>query len=200
MGWGSQAALGNLYKSFKRFLIIIATKYFLLAKDAFIGLQDKRGITKCLSALAYVYNVTRNDEKEAETNKELHQLTTGTHNYFAQASAAFNLCRYEIDNHHFDQAQKYFEEADYLNYNYDLDIDDKLDELEDELFSKPTRESLQRIQLIKRELIVFRRTIFAERDKVNDLLRTNTTFISDACKIYLRDTYDHTIQVMDLIS
>lgn len=78
-------------------------------------------------------------------------------------------------------------------------IGDKLDELEDELFTKPTRESLQRIQLIKRELIVFRRTVFAERDKVNDLLRTDTTFISDACKIYLRDTYDHTIQVMDLV-
>lgn len=107
-----------------------ATKYFLLAKDAFIGLQDKRGITESLGALAYVYNITRNNEKEAETNKEIHQLTTGTHNYFAQAAAAFNLCRYEIDNHHFDQAQKYFEEADYLNYNYDLDIDDKLDELE----------------------------------------------------------------------
>ncbi len=78
-------------------------------------------------------------------------------------------------------------------------IGDKLDELEDELFSKPTRESLQRIQLIKRELIVFRRTIFAERDKVNDLLRTNTEYICDATKIYLRDTYDHTIQVMDLV-
>ncbi len=78
-------------------------------------------------------------------------------------------------------------------------IGDKLDELEDELFSKPNRESLQRIQLIKRELIVFRRTIFAERDKVNDLLRTSTEYISDASKIYLRDTYDHTIQVMDLV-
>lgn len=78
-------------------------------------------------------------------------------------------------------------------------IGDKLDELEDELFAKPNRESLQRIQSIKRELIVFRRTIFAERDKVNDLLRTSTTYISEPCKIYLRDTYDHTIQVMDLV-
>ena len=78
-------------------------------------------------------------------------------------------------------------------------IGDKLDELEDELFAKPNRESLQRIQLLKRELIVFRRTIFAERDKVSDLLRTNTEFICDATKIYLRDTYDHTIQVMDLV-
>jgi tetratricopeptide (TPR) repeat protein len=107
-----------------------ATKYFILAKDAFLGLQDKRGLTKCLGALAYVYHVTRNHENEAETNKELHQLTAGTHNYFARASAAFNLCVYEIDNHHFDQAQKYFDEAEYLNYNYELDIDEKLDELE----------------------------------------------------------------------
>lgn len=108
-----------------------AIKYFLLSKDAFIGLQDNRGITKCLGSLAYVYHVTNNQQKEVDTNKELHQLTTGTQNYFAQASAAFNLCVNEIiNNHHFDQAQKYFDEAEYLNYNYDLNIDEKLDELE----------------------------------------------------------------------
>ncbi len=76
---------------------------------------------------------------------------------------------------------------------------DMLDELEDELFDKPTRRSLQRIQAIKRELIVFRRTVFAERDKINDLLRTHTIYISDQTKLYLKDTYDHTIQVMDLV-
>ena len=78
-------------------------------------------------------------------------------------------------------------------------IGEKLDELEDELFSKPNRESLQRIQLTKRELIVLRRTVFAERDKVNDMLRSSSEFISDQTKVYFRDTYDHTIQVMDLV-
>jgi len=78
-------------------------------------------------------------------------------------------------------------------------IGEKLDELEDELFLQPNRASLQKIQSIKRELIVFRRTVFAERDKVNDLLRTNTKFIDDQTRVYLRDTYDHTIQVMDLV-
>jgi len=78
-------------------------------------------------------------------------------------------------------------------------IGDQLDQLEDELFDKPTRASLQKIQLAKRELIIFRRTIFAERDKINDLLRTNTVYISDQTKLYLRDTYDHIIQVMDLV-
>ncbi len=100
--------------------------------------------------------------------------------------------------------------ADYLTYTL-LDsivdiyfpileaIGEHLDLLEDELFDKPTRVSLQKIQVIKRELIVFRRTIFAERDKINDLLRTHTVYISDQTKLYLRDTYDHIIQVMDLV-
>lgn len=78
-------------------------------------------------------------------------------------------------------------------------IGEKLDALEDELFAKPNRESLQKIQLTKRELIVLRRTIFAERDKINDLLRSVNDFISDQTKVYFRDTYDHTIQVMDLV-
>ena len=78
-------------------------------------------------------------------------------------------------------------------------LGEKLDELEDELFIKPTRASLQKIQIIKRELILFRRTTFAERDKINDVLRTNTTFIKDATKVFIRDTYDHTIQVMDFV-
>jgi magnesium transporter len=76
---------------------------------------------------------------------------------------------------------------------------EKLDELEDELFLKPARVSLQKIQLIKRELILFRRTIFAERDKINDVLRTESALVKDSTKVFLRDTYDHTIQVMDLV-
>jgi len=74
-----------------------------------------------------------------------------------------------------------------------------LDKLEDELFIRPTRASIHRIQAIKRELIVLRRTIFAERDKINDLLRSTTDLVSEQTKLFLRDTYDHSIQVMDLV-
>ncbi|MFN0187649.1 MAG: magnesium/cobalt transporter CorA [Bacteroidia bacterium] len=100
--------------------------------------------------------------------------------------------------------------SDYLSYTLlDSIVDtyfpllevlgERLDELEDELFTKPTRSSLQRIQQIKRELIVLRRSVFAERDKVNDILRSTSGIISDQTKLYFRDTYDHTIQVMDLV-
>lgn len=78
-------------------------------------------------------------------------------------------------------------------------LGERLDELEDELFTNPSRSSLHKIQIIKRELIVLRRAVFAERDKVNDILRSPSNFISDQTKLFFRDTYDHTIQVMDLV-
>lgn len=78
-------------------------------------------------------------------------------------------------------------------------IGDLLDELEDELLTKPTQASLEKIQNTKRELIVFRRAAFAERDKVNDMLRSHNDFIADEVKLYLKDTYDHIIQVLDLV-
>jgi magnesium transporter len=76
---------------------------------------------------------------------------------------------------------------------------DQLDELEDILLTTPGRDSLVKIQNIKRKLIVFRRSVFAERDKVNDILRSNNELISPDTRVYLRDTYDHTIQAMDLV-
>ncbi len=78
-------------------------------------------------------------------------------------------------------------------------VSESLDVLEDNLFDQPTRSLLQQIQKFKRELIAIRRAVFAERDKINDLLRTHTDFFSAQTKVYLKDTYDHTIQVLDIV-
>lgn len=78
-------------------------------------------------------------------------------------------------------------------------IGDRLDALEDELIANPQRESLNRILEIKRELIVFRRTIWQERDKINDVLRSDFEIISDSTKVYFRDSYDHCIQILDIV-
>jgi magnesium transporter len=74
-----------------------------------------------------------------------------------------------------------------------------LDELEDKLLGEPDVYSLQNIQASKRKLILFRRIAWSEREKLNDILRTPTLIFSDITRRYLRDTYDHTIQVMDII-
>ena len=74
-----------------------------------------------------------------------------------------------------------------------------LDDLEDLLLDAPDRYSLQNIQGSKRRLIQFRRIVWSEREKLNDIMRNPSPLFSDVSRRYLRDTYDHTIQVMDII-
>lgn len=78
-------------------------------------------------------------------------------------------------------------------------IGNKLDELEEELLSNPTRESMNKILQIKRELIIFRRTIWPERDKINDIIRSTFEEIHESSKVYFRDSYDHCIQMLDIV-
>ena len=100
--------------------------------------------------------------------------------------------------------------SDYLTYSLmDIAIDnfypvlekigDRLDELQDELLANPTRDSLNRVLETKRELVVLRRIIWSERDKMNDIIRSSFTEISNTTKVYFRDSYDHCIQLLDLI-
>jgi magnesium transporter len=74
-----------------------------------------------------------------------------------------------------------------------------LDDLEDTMLTSPDVYSLQNIQSSKRKLILFRRIAWSEREKLNELLRNPSVLFSDVARRYLRDTYDHTIQVMDII-
>jgi len=74
-----------------------------------------------------------------------------------------------------------------------------LDDLEDKLLYHPEPELLQHIQATKRRLIFFRKIAWSEREKLNEILRTPSPLFSDVARRYLRDTYDHTIQVMDVI-
>ena len=52
---------------------------------------------------------------------------------------------------------------------------------------------------MKRILIIMRRATWPERDKINDMIRTESPLIQPEVKLYLRDAYDHCIQIMDLV-
>jgi len=76
---------------------------------------------------------------------------------------------------------------------------ERLEDLEDELIDKPTRDTLQEIHRIKRDLLALRRTIWPEREVVNALMREESSLIRRETKIYLRDIYDHTVQIVEII-
>jgi magnesium transporter len=78
-------------------------------------------------------------------------------------------------------------------------IGDMLDEIEDHLYKDADKSVMYNAQAIKRILIIIRRASWPERDKINEMIRTENPLILPEVKIFLRDAYDHCIQIMDLV-
>lgn len=76
---------------------------------------------------------------------------------------------------------------------------ENLDIIEDRLLDKPNKTIMFDTQIIKRNLITLRRVAWPERDKMNDILRSDSVLIDERTKVYLRDAYDHCIQVIDMV-
>ena len=76
---------------------------------------------------------------------------------------------------------------------------EQIEELEDEVVVNPTRNTIKKIYQIRRELLALRRAIWPQRDAINTLIRDGSDLISPEVQIYLRDCYDHAVQVMDMV-
>jgi magnesium transporter len=78
-------------------------------------------------------------------------------------------------------------------------LGEKIELLEEQLVVEPTERTLHQIHRLKRELIVLRKSVWPLREVISNLQRTESKLISKVTSIYLRDVYDHTIQVIDTI-
>jgi magnesium transporter len=76
---------------------------------------------------------------------------------------------------------------------------ERIEELEDEVVTKPTRRTIEKIYQIRRELLALRRAIWPQRDAINSIIRDGSDLISPEVRVYLRDCYDHAVQVMDMV-
>jgi magnesium transporter len=76
---------------------------------------------------------------------------------------------------------------------------ERIEELENEVVMTPSRQTLEKIHQIRRELLDLRRAIWPQRDAINTVMRDGNTLISPEVGVYLRDCYDHTIQVLDMV-
>lgn len=78
-------------------------------------------------------------------------------------------------------------------------VGETLEALEEEVISRPTTNTLNRLHKLKREIIALRRSVWPMREIVNSLVRDESPFITADVRIFLRDLYDHTIQVIDTV-
>jgi magnesium transporter len=76
---------------------------------------------------------------------------------------------------------------------------DRLEELENLVLDRPSRETINEIHQLKRELLLLRRAVWPMREVINGLQREPHECISETSRMYLRDVYDHAIQIMDII-
>ncbi len=100
--------------------------------------------------------------------------------------------------------------ADYLAYSLvDLVVDnyfvaleelgERIELVETSLISNPVTQALDAINGLKRSMLRIRKSLWPLREIINSLDKGDSKLVSVHIGIYLRDVYDHTIQVMDTI-
>lgn len=79
-------------------------------------------------------------------------------------------------------------------------IGEHLDELEDQvLLNSDLASNISGIHTLKNDLLLLRRAIWPQRESLNTLIRDPSALVADETRLYLRDCYDHTVQIIDLL-
>lgn len=78
-------------------------------------------------------------------------------------------------------------------------LGDKIENLEDELAFSSHSETLPKINLLKKEMITIRRSIWPLREVISNFERSESVILNAGTVIYLKDVYDHIVQIMDTL-
>ena len=86
------------------------------------------------------------------------------------------------------------------NYFFVLEkLGERIDRLEEQLIAEPRRELLSEIHGLKREMIELRKSVWPLREVVSRFERMESPLIRKSTGVFLRDLYDHAIQVIDTV-
>lgn len=100
--------------------------------------------------------------------------------------------------------------ADYLFYclldaiidNYFVvlqGISERIEQVQEAVMNSPRPAQIQDINLLRTELAVIRRSVWPVREIVTGLIRDESGIVGDEVAPYLRDLYDHSVQVIETI-
>ena len=77
-------------------------------------------------------------------------------------------------------------------------IDGAIDQIEDQIFDRPTPRTLERLFALKRVLVAMRRILLPQREVLNKLARDDYKVVDPKDRIFFRDIYDHLVRLHDL--
>jgi magnesium transporter len=77
---------------------------------------------------------------------------------------------------------------------------ERLDEVEERVLTMDgDRKVVTDLHALRRDLLTMRRAIWPLREVVNNLMREECKRVTPATRVYLRDCYDHVVQLIDLL-
>ena len=77
-------------------------------------------------------------------------------------------------------------------------FDEELEDAQNAILDNPTHDIVSHIHTMKNDLLFVRRAVWPLREAINALLREGNPVVSKETRVYLRDCYDHTIQIIDM--
>jgi magnesium transporter len=77
-------------------------------------------------------------------------------------------------------------------------IDEAIEQIEDQVFNRPSPRILEKLFAIKRVLLAMRRIIIPQREVLNKLARDDYPVIDRKDRVFFRDIYDHLVRLHDL--
>jgi magnesium transporter len=103
-----------------------------------------------------------------------------------------------------------FIRPDYLGYtlidsivdNYFVVLEDiaaQIEQVEDAVIERPDPADLATIHDLKRQLILMRKATWPLREVIGGLERSDSPLIDPTTRLFLRDLYEHTVQVIDTV-
>jgi len=80
-------------------------------------------------------------------------------------------------------------------------LDDRIDDLQDEIFVSPKQQQLSALFALKRQLVDMRKLVTPQRDMVSTMLTGVVPIVGMTADTerYIRDLYDHLIRISDLV-
>lgn len=77
-------------------------------------------------------------------------------------------------------------------------IDSAIDQIEDQVFDRPSPRTLEKLFALKRVLLAMRRILLPQREVLNKLARDDYKVIDPRDRIFFRDIYDHLVRLHDI--
>src|SRR6056297_376704 len=181
-----------------------------LVQEDIIHVHQRPKMEEHKDSLYIVLKMLNYNESEEDIEVEQVSIVVGDNyviTFQERAGDVFDPIRKRLKN---EKGRIRTMQADYLAYtlidvivdNYFIileKIGDKIEIIEEELVNQPSDDTLQKIYKYKNEMIFLRKSVWPLREVINGLEKSDTKFINSSVKLYLRDVYDHTIQVIETV-